>query len=147
MSSSGSSVEVGGVQDGFRLVSFEVDQSFPVIPEARALSVPSFDTAWSLENLPPACCVDTVGDTSTPLRCWLPGIPLAVARLLAIDEDKSLPGTRDARGKRGGFGAASEAEACTVASLTVVTALLGSDGVGCALPDAESVCSSTGGAS
>ena len=147
MSSSGSWVEVGGVQDGFRLVSFEVDQSFPVILEARTLSVPGFNTAWSFENLPPACCADTVGDTSPPLRCWLPGIPLAVAKLLAIDEDKSLPGIRDARGRRGGFWEASEAEACTVASLTVVTALLGSDGVGGALSDADSVCSSTGGAS
>ena len=34
-----------------------------------------------------------------------------------------------------------------MASLTVVTALLGSDEVGCALPDAESVCTSIGGAS
>jgi hypothetical protein len=67
--------------------------------------------------------------------------------LLAIDEDKSLPGIRDARGKRGGFWEASEVEARTVASLTVVTALLGPDGVGGPLSDADSVCSSTGGAS
>jgi hypothetical protein len=64
-----------------------------------------------------------------------------------MDEDKSLPGTRDARGKRGGFWVASEAEACTVASLVAATALLGADGGGGALSDADSVCGSTGDAS
>ena len=75
----------------------------------------------------------------TPLRCWLPGIPLAVARLLAMDDDRSLPDIREARGKRGGFGAVSEPAGCIGTSLTFVIAVLGSGAGTCIVSMADSV--------
>lgn len=79
----------GGAQEGFTSLdrSFEVkkpDCSFEVFVVPCA----SLVFAWSFANFPGTCWADKVGEAGAPLL-WPPGMPLADARLLAIDDDRS----------------------------------------------------------
>lgn len=131
----------GGIHDGL-----------PVLLLSDALAKPSRSLAdlahsgtdgffSSCMNLPGAMWEDVVGEAVVP-RFWLLGMPLAEAKLLAIEEDRSRALGRMLPTSRGGWGV-SEAggevglEACLAASSAglVCWAIVGPGGLSCWLVD------------
>ena len=80
---------VGGAQEGCpsSIRSFEIKKPGGSFEDFDVDCVP-LAFAGSFANFPGTCCADIVGDAGRP-RLWPPGMPLADAKLLAIEDDNS----------------------------------------------------------
>jgi len=105
-------------------------------PDLSASCLPKVPLLISCVNLPPACSAEIEGDIGSGGRRWrLLGIPLADAKLLAMEDERSRAVCL-VRVRRGGYRMASAVSALLVdegsagAVFSAATGLAGADGEG-----------------